>query len=58
MGDGAGATKLGGLWLSALNVQYRDFNHAITLLSALLSVARWPSEIMVEWLLWLYALNR
>jgi lipopolysaccharide transport system permease protein len=55
------ATTLGvGLWLSALNVQYRDVNHAITLLVQLwlfVSPVAYPSS-MVEggWRL-LYALN-
>jgi len=55
------ATTLGvGLWLSALNVQYRDINHAITLFIQLwlfVSPVAYPSS-MVEggWRL-LYALN-
>jgi ABC-type polysaccharide/polyol phosphate export permease len=55
------ATTLGvGLWLSALNVQYRDINHAITLFVQLwlfVSPVAYPSS-MVEggWRL-LYALN-
>jgi ABC-type polysaccharide/polyol phosphate export permease len=55
------ATTLGvGLWLSALNVQYRDVNHAITLLVQLwlfLSPVAYPSSMVQgSWRL-LYALN-
>lgn len=55
------ATTLGvGLWLSALNVQYRDINHAITLLVQLwlfLSPVAYPSSMVQgSWRL-LYALN-
>lgn len=55
------ATTLGvGLWLSALNVQYRDINHAITLLIQLwlfVSPVAYPSSMVKgSWRL-LYALN-
>jgi ABC-type polysaccharide/polyol phosphate export permease len=55
------ATALGvGLWLSALNVQYRDFNHAITLLVQLwlfVSPVAYPSSMVEGGWRWLYALN-
>jgi lipopolysaccharide transport system permease protein len=55
------ATTLGvGLWLSALNVQYRDVNHAITLLVQLwlfVSPVAYPSSMVEGRWRWLYALN-
>jgi lipopolysaccharide transport system permease protein len=55
------ATTLGvGLWLSALNVQYRDVNHAITLLVQLwlfVSPVAYPSSMVEGGWRWLYALN-
>jgi lipopolysaccharide transport system permease protein len=55
------ATTLGvGLWLSALNVQYRDVNHAITLLLQLwlfVSPVAYPSSMVQGGWRLLYALN-
>jgi ABC-type polysaccharide/polyol phosphate export permease len=55
------ATTLGvGLWLSALNVQYRDVNHAITLLVQLwlfVSPVAYPSSMVAGGWRLLYALN-
>jgi lipopolysaccharide transport system permease protein len=55
------ATTLGvGLWLSALNVQYRDINHAITLLVQLwlfVSPVAYPSSMVQGGWRVLYALN-
>ena len=49
-----------GLWLSALNVQYRDVNHAITLLVQLwlfVSPVAYPSSMVQGGWRFLYALN-
>jgi lipopolysaccharide transport system permease protein len=49
-----------GLWLSALNVQYRDVNHAITLLVQLwlfVSPVAYPSSMVQGGWQFLYALN-
>jgi lipopolysaccharide transport system permease protein len=49
-----------GLWLSALNVEYRDVRHAITfLLQAwmFLTPIVYPLRIIPEWLRHIYALN-
>jgi lipopolysaccharide transport system permease protein len=49
-----------GLWLAALNVQYRDVNHAITLLVQLwlfLSPVAYPSSLVQGAWRYLYALN-
>jgi lipopolysaccharide transport system permease protein len=55
------ATSLGvGLWLSALNVQYRDVNHAITLLVQLwlfVSPVAYPSSMVRGGWRVVYALN-
>jgi ABC-type polysaccharide/polyol phosphate export permease len=55
------ATTLGvGLWLSALNVQYRDINHAIILFVQLwlfISPVAYPSSMVSSSLRPLYALN-
>jgi ABC-type polysaccharide/polyol phosphate export permease len=54
-------TSLGvGLWLSALNVQYRDVNHAITLFVQLwlfMSPVAYPSSMVQGGWRYLYALN-
>jgi lipopolysaccharide transport system permease protein len=49
-----------GLWLAALNVQYRDVNHAVTLLVQLwlfVSPVAYPSSLVPEAWRPLYALN-
>jgi lipopolysaccharide transport system permease protein len=49
-----------GLWLAALNVQYRDVNHAVTLLVQLwlfVSPVAYPSSLVPEAWRRLYALN-
>jgi lipopolysaccharide transport system permease protein len=49
-----------GLWLSALNVQYRDVNHAITLFVQLwlfVSPVAYPSSMVQGGWRFLYALN-
>jgi lipopolysaccharide transport system permease protein len=55
-----GTTLSVGLWLAALNVQYRDVNHAVTLLVQLwlfVSPVAYPSSLVPEAWRPLYALN-
>jgi len=49
-----------GLWLSALNVQYRDVNNALPLFTQILmfiSPVAYPASVIPEKWQWLYALN-
>jgi lipopolysaccharide transport system permease protein len=54
-------TALGvGLWLSALNVKYRDINYVIPFLTQFwlfITPIAYPSSLVPEQWRWLYALN-